>query len=129
MSDIPAELMYTSSHEWVRKNDDGTITVGITDYAQEQLGDLVFVETPDVGRNVDAGEACAVVESVKSASDIYSPVAGEITDSNTALNDTPELVNQDPYGEGWLFSVRTDADLEDLLSASAYQDQLESDDE
>ena len=96
MSDIPADLMYTSSHEWVRKNDDGTITIGITDYAQEQLGDLVFVETPAVGRNVDAGEACAVVESVKSASDIYSPVAGEVTDSNSALSDTPELVNQDP---------------------------------
>ena len=129
MSDIPADLMYTSSHEWVRKNDDGTITVGITDYAQVQLGDLVFVETPDIGRNVDAGEACAVVESVKSASDIYSPVAGEIADSNSALGDTPELVNQDPYGEGWLFCVRTDADLGNLLSASAYQDQLESDDE
>ena len=124
MSNIPTDLRYTSSHEWVRQNDDGTVTIGISDYAQEQLGDLVFVETPEVGRNVDAGEACAVVESVKSASDIYSPVRGEVTASNADLADTPELVNQDPYGEGWLFTIRTDDDLSGLLDADAYSNEL-----
>ena len=128
MSNIPTNLRYTPSHEWVRKNDDGTVTIGISDYAQEQLGDLVFVETPAVGRNVDVGEACAVVESVKSASDIYSPVSGEVTATNDDLADTPELVNQDPYGEGWLFSVRSDDDLSELLDADTYSNQLASED-
>ena len=128
MSNIPTNLRYTASHEWVRKNDDGTVTIGISDYAQEQLGDLVFVETPAVGRTVEAGEACAVVESVKSASDIYSPVSGEVTATNADLADTPELANQDPYGEGWLFSVRSDDDLSELLDADTYSNQLASED-
>lgn len=121
MSQIPDDLRYTTSHEWVRQNDDGTVTVGITDYAQAKLGDLVFVEPPESGRSVAAGEACAVVESVKAASDVYSPVSGTVVASNEALSDAPELVNQDPYEEGWLFRLETDADLGGLLDAAAYE--------
>ena len=122
MSNIPSELKYTKSHEWVNDNENGTITVGITDHAQELLGDLVFVEQPEVGKELDAEEACAVVESVKAASDIYAPVAGEIVEINEALEDQPELINSDPYGEGWLFKLKL-ADpnsLEGLLSADDY---------
>jgi len=121
MSQIPDDLRYTTSHEWVRQNDDGTVTVGITDYAQTKLGDLVFVEPPESGRTVVAGEACAVVESVKAASDVYSPLGGTVVASNEALSDAPELVNQDPYEEGWLFRLQTDADLGGLLDAAAYE--------
>ncbi|MEE4379114.1 MAG: glycine cleavage system protein GcvH [Candidatus Competibacteraceae bacterium] len=120
MSTIPPELQYTSTHEWVRSNDDGTITVGVTDHAQALLGDMVFVELPELGRKVKAAEECAVVESVKSASDIYSPVTGTITGVNDALIDAPELINQDPYSEGWLFHLETDAALDSLLDAAAY---------
>lgn len=124
MSNVPAELKYASSHEWVRSNGDGTVTVGISDHAQQQLGDLVYVEVPETGRTLDAAEACAVVESVKAASDVYSPVAGEVTAVNEALADAPELINQDPYGEGWLFKLRTDADLDDLLDAPSYEQSI-----
>ncbi len=127
MSDIPSDLRYTKSHEWVRDEGDGTVTVGITDHAQEQLGDMVFVELPEVGAGFAAGDACAVVESVKAASDVYAPVDGEITEVNDALADSPELVNQDPYGDGWLFKMKPAdvAALEELMDAEAYAAWLE----
>ena len=118
---IPTELRYTQTHEWVRANDDGTVTVGITDHAQNLLGDLVFVEIPEVDRAVAATESCAVVESVKAASDVYSPLDGIIVAVNEALADRPELINEDPYGEGWIFRLKTDAALEGLLDAKAYE--------
>ncbi len=120
---LPNNLMFNESHEWVRLNDDGTVTVGITDHAQEQLGDLVFVESPEVDAEVDAGDAIAVIESVKAASDIYAPLAGKIIDSNAELADTPELVNSSPYEDGWLFIIKpVDAtDMEQMLDAEAYE--------
>jgi len=123
MSQLPADLKYTASHEWVRLSDDGTVTVGITDHAQERLGDLVFVETPQPDTEVEAGEACAVVESVKAASDIYAPLSGRILESNAALAETPEAINKDPFGEGWLFRLQpADATaLDELMDAEAYQ--------
>ena len=122
MSTIPAELRYSPSHEWVQDNGDGTVTVGITDHAQEALGDLVFVELPEVGRTLAAEETCAVVESVKAASDIYSPLAGEIIEANTALTDAPETINEDPYDGGWIFRLRLAdaASLDALLDADGY---------
>jgi len=130
MSNIPAELLYTSSHEWMADNGDGTVTVGITHHAQELLGDIVFVEAPDVGRNLDAGEEYTVIESVKAASDSYSPIAGEIIAFNDALEDAPEVVNEDPYIEGWIVKIKLsdDADLSTLLSADAYTDVINSED-
>lgn len=128
MSDnVPAELRYTRSHEWLRSEGD-TLTVGITEHAQDQLGDLVFVEVPEVGSTQAAGDACAVVESVKAASDVYAPVAGEVVAVNEALADTPELVNSDPYGEGWLFKLRVDdaASVQALLDADGYRALIES---
>lgn len=125
MSNIPSDLRFASSHEWARANGDGTVTVGISDHAQGQLGDLVYVEVPETGRAVNAAEACAVVESVKAASDVYSPVTGEIVETNESLADSPELVNQDPYGDGWLFKVRTEDDLGNLLDAEAYGKTIE----
>lgn len=127
MSNVPGDLKYTKSHEWIRVEDDGTVVVGITDHAQAALGDLVFVETPEVGATFDAGEGCAVVESVKAASDVYSPVAGEVVDANGDLADTPELVNQDPYGDGWIMRLRLDDpdQIDDLLDAGDYEDSLE----
>lgn len=117
----PTELKYTKSHEWVRLEGDVAV-VGITDFAQDALGDVVFVDLPQVGKAVEAGAAVAVVESVKTASDIYAPVAGEILEVNSALSDKPELINQSPYGEGWLFKMRVNpADLNGLLSAADYQ--------
>ncbi|WP_295542039.1 glycine cleavage system protein GcvH [uncultured Thiohalocapsa sp.] len=127
MSDIPNDLQYTESHEWVRDNGDGTVTVGITDHAQDALGDLVFVELPEVGKQLAAKDACAVVESVKAASDIYAPVAGEVVTVNEALGDTPETINSDPYGEGWIFQLKladTDADA-GLFDAEEYQQVVE----
>ena len=121
MNKNPADLKYAATHEWARVNDDGSVTVGITDHAQAQLGDLVFVEIPEVGQQVSATEPCAVVESVKAASDIYSPVAGEVVDINTALSDTPELINQDPYGEGWIFRLQLTGPLDNLMDADAYE--------
>ena len=128
-SNIPTDLCYTESHEWARANDDGTVTVGITDHAQHLLGDLVFVEIPEVGRAVAADESCAVVESVKAASDVYSPLEGVIVEVNEALADTPELINEDPYGEGWIFRLKTAAALDGLLDAATYEAIALADDE
>ena len=124
MSNVPSELKYAATHEWVLDNGDGTVTVGISDHAQESLGDMVFVEVPEVGRSVTAEEACAVVESVKAASDVYAPVSGEVIAANEALADAPEAVNEDPYGEGWLFKVRLDGELSGLMDADAYDAQI-----
>lgn len=122
MSSIPADLKYLDSHEWVRLESDGTVTIGISDHAQGALGDLVFVEVPEVGRTLSKGGAAAVVESVKAASDVYSPVSGEVVAANEALSASPELVNSDPYGQGWLFKVKLSntGELASLLDASAY---------
>jgi glycine cleavage system H protein len=127
MSNIPAELQYARTHEWLRKEADGSFTVGISDHAQDALGDLVFVETPEAGRTVKAGEACAVVESVKAASDVYSPIDGEIIEGNAELANQPELLNSDPYGAGWIMKIRpaTGADAGSLLDAQAYAATLE----
>jgi glycine cleavage system H protein len=126
-SSLPTDLHYTKSHEWVRKNADGTVTVGITDHAQHALGDLVFAETPEAARSLPAGEACAVVESVKAASDVYSPLAGEVVAGNDALADAPEKINSDPYGEGWLFRLKPadPAAVDALLDGAAYARFLE----
>lgn len=128
MSNIPVDLKYTKSHEWVRRETDGTVTVGITDHAQDLLGDMVFVELPEPGRTLKGGQECAVVESVKAASDVYSPIAGEVVAVNEALNDSPELVNKDPYGEGWMMRIRPNvgADIDALLDADVYQAQIDS---
>jgi glycine cleavage system H protein len=122
VSNIPAELRYTKSHEWVRQGQNGALEIGITDHAQSALGDLVFVEVPDVGRALRAGDPCAVVESVKAASDVYAPLAGKVTANNGALAAQPELLNTDPYGAGWLFRMQADAavDLSPLMNAGAY---------
>jgi glycine cleavage system H protein len=127
MSNLPDDLRYTTSHEWVKDNGDGTVTVGITDHAQDALGDLVYVELPAAGKTVAANEACAVVESVKAASDIYSPLAGEVIETNAALGDAPETVNQAPYGDGWLFKLRVAdaAAAGGLLDAAGYQKVLD----
>ena len=118
---IPDDLHYNSSHEWVRF-EDGIATIGISDHAQEELTDVVFVELPDVGRAVDAGDPTAVVESVKAASDIYSPIAGEVVEVNDAVEADPALVNTDPYGSGWIFKIKVkdEAQLEKLMDAAAY---------
>jgi glycine cleavage system H protein len=118
----PNELKYTKSHEWVKIESDGTLTVGITDHAQELMGDMVYVELPEVGRKLDVGKECAVVESVKAASDVYAPVAGEVSAVNGAVADTPETVNKDPYGAGWMFKLKpaSKADADKLLDAKAY---------
>ncbi len=123
MSQVPAELKYNDSHEWVRLEADGTVTVGITNHAQEALGDVVFVETPAVGSELSAGSSAGVVESVKAASDIYSPIDGTVLATNPALEGEPELVNSDPYGEGWMVKIALSdvSQLEDLLDAEAYQ--------
>ena len=122
MSNIPGDLHYTRSHEWVRRLPDGQLEVGITDHAQEALGDLVFVEVPQAKRRVNAGDACAVVESVKAASDVYSPVTGQVAASNDELAQRPELLNSDPYGAGWLMRVEPDtsATTAALLTAAEY---------
>ena len=128
MSNIPVDLKYAKSHEWVRVNDDATVTVGISDSAQDQLGDMVFVELPEVGASVTAPEACAVVESVKAASDVYAPVSGEVVEVNEVLGDGPETVNTDPYGNGWIFRMQpSDSDqVDELMDAEAYGAFLES---
>lgn len=130
MSNIPVDLKYTKTHEWARVNDDGSVTVGISDSAQDQLGDMVFVEVPETGQSVVAEEACAVVESVKAASDVYAPIAGEIVEVNEALADSPEAVNTDVYGEGWIFRMTpTDkAELDELMDAETYESFLASED-
>ena|ERR1700729_1594431 len=129
MSKLPADLRYTKSHEWVRSLDDGTLEIGITDHAQHALGDLVFVEVPEAGRAVKAGEACAVVESVKAASDVYAPLAGEVTAGNPKLAQEPETVNSDPYGQGWLWRLRPAPGAlaaAQLLAAADYQQVLDA---
>ena len=120
--DTPADLLYTESHEWVRRNPDGSISFGITAHAQDQLGELVYVELPAVGRSLTQGEACAVVESTKAASDVYTPVDGEVIESNAALGDAPQTVNSSPYQDGWLIRLKPSnpAQLDTLLSADAY---------
>ena len=119
---VPANLKYAKSHEWARLEADGSVTIGITDHAQEALGDIVFLELPDAGRTVKAGEEVAVVESVKAASDIYAPLGGTVIAVNTALEDTPEKVNEDPFGEAWLFKMKPDntAEMENLMTPAAY---------
>jgi glycine cleavage system H protein len=126
LNNIPSDLRYTKSHEWVRSGQNGAVEIGISDHAQSALGDLVFVEVPEVGRNLSAGEACAVVESVKAASDVYSPVSGKVVASNAALATQPELLNQDPYGAGWMFRVQTSSppDGASLMSAADYANYL-----
>lgn len=122
MSEIPSELLYRESHEWVRDEGNGTAVMGISDHAQSALGDMVFVELPEPGLSYAQGDPCAVVESVKAASDVYAAVSGEVIESNAGLEDNPELVNTDPYGEGWLirFQLSNPSELEGLLSAEAY---------
>jgi len=128
MSKLPADLKYTKSHEWVKRMPDGSLTVGITDHAQDLLGDMVFVDLPETGAKVGAGKDCAVVESVKAASDVYAPVAGEITEVNGAVMDAPEIVNKDPYGKGWLFRLKPNSktDVDNLLDAKAYENLVAS---
>ena len=123
MSNVPTELKYATSHEWVRDAGNGVYVVGITEHAQELLGDMVFVDLPEVGTTVSAGDDCAVAESVKAASDIYAPISGEIIAVNGELESSPELVNSEPYGEGWLFRITASdaAELDKLLDAGDYQ--------
>ena len=128
MSTIPENLKNLESHEWARLESDGTVTIGISDHAQGSLGDLVFVEVPEVGKSLSKGGAAAVVESVKAASDVYSPLSGEVVAANESLGSSPELVNQDPYGQGWLFKLKPSnkAELDQLLDSTAYTKVVES---
>ncbi|MEE4145606.1 MAG: glycine cleavage system protein GcvH [Halieaceae bacterium] len=130
MSQTPSELKYASSHEWARLEEDGTVTVGITDHAQAALGDVVFVELPDVGTVLAAGDDAGVVESVKAASDVYAPIGGEVIEVNTQLEDEPETVNSDPYHEGWFYKLQPSdsSELDALLSAADYQQQCDDED-
>ena len=125
MSELPGDLKYTSDHEWLRREDDGTVTVGITDHAQSALGDLVYVELPEVDQDIESGGDMAVVESVKAASDVYAPIAGKVVAVNDALSDDPEAINNDPYGEGWIVKLQPGGDEGDLLSPEAYQAMLD----
>lgn len=129
MSTIPSDLKYASSHEWVRKEENGIVVVGITEHAQELLGDMVFVDLPDVGDEFAAGDDIAVAESVKAASDIYAPVAGEVVAVNEDLEDSPENVNSDPYGDGWMFKIKLEdeSELDDLLDAEGYAESIDED--
>jgi len=128
MSNVPDNLKYKQTHEWVESLDDGSVRIGITDHAQDLLGDMVYIELPEVGRKVKAGEECGVVESVKAASDLYSPISGEITAVNEALATQPETPNKDPYGEGWILCIKPDdpAELNGLMNAQAYRDLIAS---
>lgn len=129
MSEVPTDLRYTRDHEWLRPMEDGTMLVGITDHAQEALGDLVFVEVPELGSKLAAGDACAVVESVKAASDVYCPIAAEVVEINESLADSPELLNGDPYGEGWLMRIQPDDadEIDGLMTPEDYEQFLEED--
>jgi glycine cleavage system H protein len=126
MSDTPSDLKYIETHQWVRVDADGTATVGITDFAQEQLGDVVYIGVPEVGETVTGGEEAGVAESVKSASDVFSPVTGEVIEINESLEDEPEKVNEDPYGDGWLFKVKLadQGELDGLMDAAAYAERV-----
>ncbi|WLQ14002.1 glycine cleavage system protein GcvH [Hahella aquimaris] len=128
MSSVPSELKYSPTHEWVLLEDNGVVTVGITDHAQDLLGDIVFVELPEVGAELGAGDNAGVVESVKAASDIYSPVTGEVVEVNEALQESPELVNSDPYNDGWFFKIKIAdvKELEGMMDAEAYTEQCEA---
>ena len=128
MSSIPSELRYVSSHEWIRMEEDGTVTIGVTDHAQASLGDVVFVELPEVGSTVGAGDEAGVVESVKAASDLYAPLSGEVVAVNEALDEAPELANSEPYGEGWFFRMKPtdEGELSELMDADAYKELCES---
>lgn len=130
MSQTPTELKYASSHEWARLEEDGTVTVGISDHAQDALGDVVFVELPEVGDTLAAGDEAGVVESVKAASDVYAPVAGEVIEINSVLEDAPETVNSDPYNDGWFYKLQPSdtSELEALLSAEDYTQQCAEED-
>jgi glycine cleavage system H protein len=130
MSEIPGDLKFLKSHEWARVEGDGKVTIGISDHAQGLLGDLVYVELPTVGDRVEAGTACAVVESVKAASDVYSPVTGKVVDVNAALSDKPETINEDAYGDGWIFVIEAEEpeQLNELLDPDAYAELLEDED-
>ena len=128
MGELPGDLEYTAEHEWLRKEEDGTVTIGITDHAQSALGDLVYVELPEVGQEVETGGEMAVVESVKAASDVYAPISGEVVEVNEELSDDPEKINADPYGDGWIVRIRPSADDGDTMSPDDYQallDELE----
>jgi glycine cleavage system H protein len=127
MSNIPSELKYATSHEWVRNEGNGVVTIGISEHAQDLLGDMVFVELPDVGDNVSTGDDVAVAESVKAASDIYAPVTGEVIEINEDLEDSPELVNSDSYGDGWLFKLKIEdeGELANLLDAEGYANSID----
>lgn len=127
MSNTPNELKYASTHEWARLEEDGSVTVGITDHAQDALGDVVYVELPEIGTELHAGQEAGVVESVKAASDVYAPVSGKVIAINTALEDAPEAINSDPYHAGWFYKIQPSdtAELDDLLSAEDYQEQCE----
>tara|TARA_R110000868_G_scaffold406877_1_gene687656 strand:+ start:194 stop:583 length:390 start_codon:yes stop_codon:yes gene_type:complete len=129
MSNIPTELRYASTHEWVRSEGDGVFTVGITEHAQDLLGDMVFVDLPDVGDAVVTGDDCAVAESVKAASDIYAPITGEVIEVNSQLENSPELVNSDAFGEGWMFKIQAEdpAEVEGLMDAEAYGASIDED--
>ena len=131
MSEIPEDLKYSDSHQWVRDEGNGIVTVGITDHAQNLLGDVVFVELPETNVDLEAGEDAGIVESVKAASDVYSPVTGKVIESNLVLERTPDLVNTDPYGDGWLYRIKLDDqdELETLMDADSYQECLEEDEE
>ena len=124
--EYPEDLRYTAEHEWVRAGDDGTVRIGLTSFSQDSLGDVVYVSLPGVGDTVAAGDACGEVESTKSVSDLYAPLAGEVTAVNSALDATPELVNTDPYGEGWMYELRPSDEgaLDALMDQAAYKDQL-----
>ena len=127
MSELPGDLLYTSEHEWLRREDDGTVSIGVTDHAQAALGDLVYVELPEVDQEVEEGGDMAVVESVKAASDVYSPVTGVVTEVNEALADTPETINADPYGDGWIVRVRPSGEIDEsaLMTPDQYQELLD----
>ena len=127
MNELPGDLMYTNDHEWLRREDDGSVTVGITDHAQQALGDLVYVELPELEQEVDAGGDMAVVESVKAASDTYAPVSGEVLEINEVLDGSPDRINDDPYGDGWMYKVEMEdaGEVDDLLDAESYAEAIE----
>ena len=129
MSELPGDLRYTKEHEWLRQEEDGSVTIGITDHAQTALGDLVYVELPEVGQEVESGGEMAVVESVKAASDVYAPIGGTVTEINEALSDDPERINADPYGDGWIVRLQPAGDAGDTMDPDAYQAFLDELDE
>jgi len=125
MSELPGDLLYTAEHEWLRKEEDGSVTIGITDHAQAALGDLVYVELPEVGQDLDSGSEMAVVESVKAASDVYAPVSGKVLAVNETLADDPETINSDPYGDGWIVRVEPGDEIVDTMNPDDYQEFLD----